>query len=341
VKWREAERAVIDRDRRRVLAILGGMAASLPAVTAVRAGDGEPPVRIAVLKFGTVSWMLDVLRRHRFDRAEGVEIEIVELASGQATQVALQAGRVDTIVGDLLWVARQRASGADWAFIPYSAALGAVEVAADSLIRTLEDLPGKRLGIAGTPLDKSWLLLRLLSLRRFGRDFDSSVEKIFGAPPLLAEQFAAGRLDAVLTYWQFAARLEAKGARRLLGMDEVMRDLGIAERVALVGYIVSEHWAQTNRPRLVAFLKACRRAEDVLARSDEEWRVIAPRTGAASDGELARLRDEFRAGIPERDRNTEEDAARLYALLVGIGGETVAGPSTTLPAGTILGGFGS
>jgi NitT/TauT family transport system substrate-binding protein len=55
---------------------------------------------------------------------------VVELASCQATEVALQAGRVVRIVGDLLWVARQRASGADWAFIPYSAALGAVEVAA-------------------------------------------------------------------------------------------------------------------------------------------------------------------------------------------------------------------
>jgi NitT/TauT family transport system substrate-binding protein len=332
---------VIDTDRRRVLTILGSMAATLPVAPALSARDADAPVRIGVLKFGTVSWMLDVLRRHGFDRAEGVRIEVVELASGQATQIALQAGRVDTIVGDLLWVARQRASGTDWAFIPYSAALGAVEVAAESSIRALEDLPGKRLGIAGTPLDKSWLLLRLLSIRRLGRDLDASVEKAFGAPPLIAEQFAAGRLDAVLTYWQFAARLEAKGARRLLGMDEVMRELGVAERVALVGYIVSEQWAEANRPRLTAFLKACRRAEDVLAHADEEWGVIAPQTGAASKAELVRLRDGFRAGIPQRGGNMEEGAARLYALLASIGGETLAGPSATLPAGTILGGFGS
>lgn len=330
---------MIDTDRRRVLTILGSMAA-LGAAPAFSAAEDEKPVRIGVLKFGTVSWMLDVLRRHRFDHAEGVRIEIVELASGLATQVALQAGRVDTIVGDLLWVARQRASGADWAFIPYSAALGAIEVPAGSSIRALEDLPGKRLGIAGTPLDKSWLLLRLLSIRRLGRDLDGSVEKVFGAPPLLSEQFAAGRLDAVLTYWQFAARLEAKGARRLLGMDEVMRALGVGERVALVGYIVSERWAEANRARLTAFLRACRRAENVLAGADDEWRAIAPQTGATSDAELARLRDGFRAGIPERGGDTEESAARVYALLVGIGGE-LAGPSSTLPPGTILGGFGS
>jgi NitT/TauT family transport system substrate-binding protein len=329
---------VIDTDRRRVLTILGGMAAALSAAPARAA---QPPVRIGVLKFGTVSWMLDVLRRHGFDRSAGVAVEIVELASGQATQVALQAGRVDTIVGDLLWVARQRAAGTDWAFIPYSAALGAVEVPAASPLRAFEDLPGKRLGIAGTPLDKSWLLLRLLSIRRLGRDLDGTVEKAFGAPPLLSEQLDAGRLDAVLTYWQFAARLEAKGARRLIGMDEVMSALGVPDRVALVGYIVSERWAEANRARLAAFLEACRRAQDLLAASDEEWQVIAPQTGAASEAELVKLRDGFRAGIPERGAAMKESAAQLYALLVGIGGERLAGPSSTLPAGTLLDGFGS
>src|SRR5215470_17704740 len=80
----------------------------------------ERSLRIGILKFGTVSWMLDVMRRHKLDQEAGVRVDIVELAGAQATQVALQAGSVDAIVGDLLWVARQRRSGADWAFLPYS-----------------------------------------------------------------------------------------------------------------------------------------------------------------------------------------------------------------------------
>jgi len=282
--------------------------------------------------------MLDVVRRHRLDEAERVQIEVVELAASQATQVALQAGRVDTIVGDLLWVARQRAGGADFAFVPYSTALGAIDVPAGSPIRSLDDLAGRRLGIAGTPLDKSWLLLRLLSLQDNGRDLDGAVEKVFGAPPLLGEQLAAGRLDAVLTYWQFAARLEAGGARRLIGMDEVMRALGVAEPVALVGYIVSDAWAASNREGFAAFLRACRRGEEILARSDDEWRAIAPLTGAAGDPELIRLREAFRAGIPPRQPNLPA-AERLYALLARIGGEALAGPSPILPQGTFLDGF--
>ena len=328
--------------RRDALALIGGTAgvwaaASILPAPALAAAASRP-VRIAVLKFGTVSWVLDVIERHGFARALGVEIEKVELAANQATMVALQAGRVDVVVGDLLWVARQRAGGADWSFVPYSTALGAVEVPADSPIRSLEGLRGRRLGIAGTALDKSWLLLRLLAQRRWGRDLDDEVEKSFGAPPLLAELLAGGRLDAVLTYWQFAARLEASGMRRLIGMDEVMLELGIEEKVPLVGYIVSAAWAAANRTSFSAFLRTCRNAEAILRTSDDEWERIARLTGAASPGELARLREGFRAGIPA-GKIPVEAAERLYAMLAAIGGEALAGPSPTLPPGTFLDGF--
>ncbi|HEX3501518.1 MAG TPA: PhnD/SsuA/transferrin family substrate-binding protein [Stellaceae bacterium] len=328
-------------NRRRMLGILG--AAALAAADTRHAGAAEPPVvRIGILQFGSVAWQLDIIRRHGLAEAEGVAIEPVILAANQATLVALQAGSVDVIVSDLLWVARQRASGADWSFRPYSTALGAVEVTAASPIRSLADLPGHRLGIAGTSLDKSWLLLRLLSRKEDGRDLDDIVEKSFGAPPLLAEQLAAGRLDAVLTYWQFAARLEARGARRLLGMGEAVRALGIAEPVPLVGYVLSTGWARQHAAACAAFFRACRRAEEILRRSDEEWQVIAPLTGAADAAELERLRAAYREGIPRGDETAMRAAAAdLYDLLAGIGGETLVGPSRTLPPGTFLDGFGS
>lgn len=328
--------------RRRALAMIGSTAIVPGAAVAIlsgmaRAAGQERVIRVGILKFGSVSWQLDVIKRHGLNRAEGIRIEPLELASNQATLVALQGGRVDTVVSDLFWVALQRSSGADWSFSPYSSALGAVEVAAESPLRSFDDLAGHRLGIAGTPLDKSWLLLRLLSLQRGGRDLDASVEKIFGAPPLLGEQLAAGRLDAVLTYWQFAARLEAGGARRLLGMDEAMRELGFAEPVPLVGYVVSRGWAMQNRSLVDGFRRACAQADDIMANSDQEWLTLAPLTGAASPAELDRLRDAFRRGIPPRpDRNGHEAAQRLYQLLARVAGRALAGTGTMLPEGIFL-----
>jgi NitT/TauT family transport system substrate-binding protein len=327
-------------DRRRFFGIAGAVGASIGlAVGSRRAASAEPVVRIAVLKFGTVSWTLAAIDRHGLDGAEGVRVELLELASNQATLVALQAGRVDIAVSDWLWVSRQRAGGADWTFVPYSTALGALIVPNGSPIRRLEELEGKRLGVAGTPLDKSWLLLRLLSIRRTGRDLDAAAERSFGAPPLLSEQLAAGRLDALLTYWPFAARLEARGARQLLGMDEVLHELGVERPVPMVGYVMSERWVRENEAALDGFLRAERKAATILAASDDEWRAIAPLTGAADPAELERLRDDFRAGIPRRWGAAERaDAERLYALLASIGGEALVGSSRSLSPGTFLDG---
>ncbi|MGN6551943.1 MAG: ABC transporter substrate-binding protein, partial [Pararhizobium sp.] len=76
-------------------------------------------VRVGILQYGTVNWVLDVIKRHGFDRQENVAIAPLALANNQATTVALQAGRVDVIVTDWLWVSRQRAAGRRYTFVPF------------------------------------------------------------------------------------------------------------------------------------------------------------------------------------------------------------------------------
>src|ERR1044071_1627332 len=68
-------------------------------------------VRIGVLKFGTVSWALDTMKQHKFDAANGIDVEIVYFAGEEATNVAMLAGAIDMIVTDWLWVSRQRSEG--------------------------------------------------------------------------------------------------------------------------------------------------------------------------------------------------------------------------------------
>ena len=107
------------------------------------------------------------------DAAAHIAIEPVELAAAQAAQVALQAGQVDMIVVDWLWVARQRGAGADWTLVPFSNAVGALIAPANSPVRDVPDLAGRTLGIAGSPLDKSWLILRAYATQRYGIDLDA------------------------------------------------------------------------------------------------------------------------------------------------------------------------
>ncbi len=296
---------------------------------------GVPTIRVGTLRFGSVAWELDVMRAHGLDAAAGVNVTPVEFAAAQATQVALQAGRVDTVVQDWIWVSRQRASGADWTFAPSSAALGAVVTPAGSTIRTAADLAGRRLGIAGSPLDKSWLMLRAYAQQAFGLDLDARVTKEFGPPPLLAEQLAAGRLDAVLTYWPFAAKAESLGMRRVLAMEDVVEALGLPPGVPMLGYVFSDAWAAREPQAVEGFLKAMQQARAILGASDEEWQRIAPLTGAAGQAELAALRTWYRRGVPGAwDAATQGAAGRLYDVLAAIGGPALVGPATRLAPGT-------
>ncbi len=317
--------------------MLASLTAAISLAPRGRAGQARAatPLRIGTLRFGSLGWELDVIARHHLAEAAGLTIEPVEFASNQAIQVGLQGGRVDMVATDFLWVARSRAGGADWTFVPFSNALGALIAPQDGAVRAITDLPGKRLGIAGSPLDKSWLILRAFASKTAGIDLDATAQKSFGPPPLLAEQMAAGRLDAVLTFWPFAARAEAAGMRRVLAVEDALAGLGIGAGAPMVGFVFSEAWAAKNRATLDGFITAARGAGSILDSSDAEWTEIARLTGASGPAELARLRDWFRQGIP-RDWGEDQRAAaaKLYGVLAAIGGPDLVGPAQSLPAGT-------
>ena len=78
----------------------------------------SPVLRASVLKFGTVNWELDTIKHHGLDTANGFTLDVTGVANGSAAKVAFQGGETDVIVSDWLWVARQRAAGKDYVFIP-------------------------------------------------------------------------------------------------------------------------------------------------------------------------------------------------------------------------------
>jgi NitT/TauT family transport system substrate-binding protein len=310
-----------------ILSLLAALLASPPA----SAGT----IKIGVLKFGTVSWELDVIKRNGFDKTEGIDLEIVPLATNNATAVALQGGSVDVIVTDWLWVTRQRAEGARYTFVPYSTSVGSLVVPANSSIRDLPDLRGKRLGIAGGPIDKTWLLIRALAQKRYGLDLDAATDKVFAAPPLLNEQIEQGRIDAVISNWNFVAQLEAKGFRKLIGAADAARELGIASDVPLIGYVFDEEWAVAHRDDVQGLIRASRKAKRLLGESEAEWERLRPLMQAPDQATFLALRDEFRRGIPQRWGDAERaDAGRLFAIMAALGGEDLVGKSRELQPGT-------
>jgi NitT/TauT family transport system substrate-binding protein len=291
-------------------------------------------VKVAVQRTGTFAWELAVIRAHQLDKQADIAIDAVELASPEAGKIALRAGNADIMVSDWLWVSRERALGAKLTFYPYSSALGAVMVAGASPIRTLADLKGRKIAVAGGAIDKNWLLLRA-ALKKDGIDLKSESTIVYGAPPLLAAKTLDGEMDATVNYWNFCAALEAKGFRRVAGIEDILPSLGASGRVAMIGYVFDEGWGSASRDLVARFIVMTRAAKEILSSSDAEWDRIAPLTGAPDAATLHAYRDRYREGIPRRPLADEEaDARVLYHVLATIGGRELVGPAAELDPGT-------
>jgi len=291
-------------------------------------------VRLAVQKTGTLAWEIDVARTHGLDSAAGITIASTELASPEAGKIALRSGTVDIIVTDWLWVSRERSLGANLVFYPYSSTLGAIMVPMPSSIRSLADLKGRKLAVAGGPIDKSWLLLQG-AMKQEGIDLKTDAAIAYGAPVLLAEKTRQGEMDATLNYWNICAGLEAKGFRRIAGIEDILPKLGAKGRTAMLGYVFDAGWAAKNRDRIGRFIEVTRKAKEILATSDAEWGRIAPLVGAIDQSTLQTYRKRYREGIPRRSIDDEEEDARtLFRVLSTLGGRELVGPEKELAPGT-------
>lgn len=321
-----------------ILAVAASFAVALTGISASYADDA-PTVRLGVLKFGTVNWEIDVIRHHGLDKANGVNLDVVGLANKDATSIALNAGDVDMIVTDWIWVSRQRDAGADYTFVPYSEAAGSVMVHPDSGIESVLDLDGKVLGVAGSPLDKSWLLLRAYSIQEFDKDIGELVEPAYAAPPLLNEKFTQREFDGVLNYWNYTARLRAAEMTELIKVQDLLPALGVPGRLALIGYVFSEEWAAENPEALAGFLAASAAARKIMVESDSEWDRLMPKTGAKDEGTLHAFRDGFRDGVPTNTGPVQaESIASAFEIVAKLGGRALVGRSKELAPGTVWSG---
>lgn len=314
-------------DRRMLLA--GASAVALWAGLPRFASASVATLRVASLKFGSLSWLLETIRAEGLDAKHAVQIDVREVATNQAGPVALLAGEADVIVSDWTWAMRQRSLGDKVRFAPYSSALGAVMVPNGSPVTSLEDLTGKRLGVAGTAIDKSWLLLRAYSQKTLGKDIAEFTRPVFGAAPLLTEEIRQGRIDAVLNFWTYAARLSASGFRQLLSMTDALKALGIEPVPALVGFVWREETETGKREALTSFLAAVKAGNQVLATSDAAWERLRNLVKPADDAEFAALRAYYRSGIPNGWGPAEtQSAERLTNLLIELGDKELMGSGT-------------
>ena len=312
---------------------IAAFAAATFCVSSLSALAETPTIRAAVLKIGTVNWELDTITHNGFDTANGFKLDVQPFADNGATRVALEGGEADLAVADWIWVARQRAAGKDYVFIPYSKAVGGMVVAKDSPATTLKDMAGKKIGIAGGPVDKSWLILQAYAEQEFGMDLAGETEQVFGAPPLVFKAGLSGEVDGAINFWHFMAKMKAGGMRELISVADASAALGLDPEVPLLGYVMKESFVAENPGVAKALYQASRNAKDLLASDDAAWDRLRGRMNAKSDAQFDTLRADFRLGIPKAGNVDPASADKMLQLMAKLGGDKLVGKAKTLPYG--------
>ena len=307
-----------------LLALFGG-ASAMAAEPGENANSRLPVLTLSVLQFGTAHWELDHLQRRQLDRAQGFELKVRLVADLPASRLAVASGSVDGAVGDLLWAQSRYAAGTPYLYLPFSSQIGEIVVAGDSAIERLADLPGKRIGVAGGPESLGWLLLQQVAGQQ-GIDLARDAQVQFAAPPLLSQALRRGQVDALVTYWHFAARLRAEsGSRSAFALADLLQALELNPDLPVLGYLFPQPWAAQHLALLGRFERALRQGKTELAATPAYWDAIRPLMRTEDDAVFAALRAGFVEGTPKPlDAGRIADLRRLLSL-------TGADPAQLMP----------
>ncbi|WP_286238443.1 ABC transporter substrate-binding protein [Neptuniibacter halophilus] len=268
-----------------------------------------------MLATGTVNWELQHISRQQLDLQNGFKLEITPVASLAAASLALTSGSADTIVSDWLWASERHAQGSGMRFLPFSSQIGDLVKAKGSNITSIRDLRGKRIGVAGGPMNKGWVLLQAAASKQ-GINLRQEAEIQFGAPPLLSQSLKKGRVDLLVTFWHYGARLQAEGYEVLISLEQLMQSLGLKSQVPMLGYLFPATYAEQHPELIAAFSRAVTGAKQQLNADMRYWQTLRPLMKAGSESIFQALVSGYRQGIPAPiSADQIADAARFYRII--------------------------
>lgn len=324
-----------------LFARLFALSVAILATPVLAQQDSADTLVVGVQESGTVQWEIETIRALALDRKHGLDLQIRPLADSRAGQIALQAGAVDVILSDFVWVGIQRSLGNMVTMVPHSLAVGGLMLPPGSDIANVEQLKGKTIAVAGGPVDKSWVILQAYYNSVTGSSLVDDASANYGAPPLVNELLGNSNADAALNFWQWNARAKTGGATQLLSVADMLKSLGVSEQPPLLGWTFTDETAAGKSTALTAFLDASFEAKDILLHQDTAWLPLQTLMGAEGDDALfLQLREDYRAGIvTSYDPANSAAAEEAFALLAEYGGSDLVGENDTLHVGTFWQGY--
>lgn len=276
--------------------VLGARGAQPRAVLAASATTGGEKPKQATVKVividGTQRFPLYVMRTRGIADKYNLKVEETPVSGPQAQYTAMQTG--DFQVSTTAWfpVVLMRAQGFKFIIVfPVSSYTDDIVVRADSPLKSMADLKGKRIGISGGPASSGTWIFRTEAVRFFEFDPMKEAKVQFGAPPLLIGLLENNELDAILIQNPQVVRLlETKKFRSLASFGDIWREK-TGQDVMLVTIVMNEDWAKANRDIAKRFVAAFKESAEYLKTHPEVWSEIAEQIGIKTETGAKLLRE--------------------------------------------------
>jgi NitT/TauT family transport system substrate-binding protein len=163
-------------------------------------------------------------RDNGFFQQEGVAVELIVFSNPLERDAAIQAGRLDGTISDLLAAAFLRAGGYDFMVTSLTDGRYGIVVSAQSGIKTLADLRGKRIGLSTNTIIQYTVDAQLDAVGVHMSEYEAVA---IPSMPLRLEMLLGGMIEAASLPEPLLTAAEAQGAVLLSTTDTSGVDAGV------------------------------------------------------------------------------------------------------------------
>jgi NitT/TauT family transport system substrate-binding protein len=247
------------------------------------------PLRVGIMTDAD-SMPLMLARDEGFFEQEEVNVELIAFSNPQERDAAIQAGRLDGAISDLLAAAFFAAGGLDFKVTSFTDGRYGIVAAPQAGIRALADLKGKRIGLSTNTIIQYTVDAQLAAAGLAITDYEAlAVPRM----PLRMEMVLGGQIEAASMPEPLLTAAAAQGAVLLSTTDTTGIDAGIM--------LFSKAVLDSRLADIIAFYRAYYRAALLINVNSDSYRSYL----VSQAGFPEAIRDQYRfvsyrrPGLPE------------------------------------------
>lgn len=271
-------------------------------------------VRFASAKGQTEGFLTDIIKAYQIDKKHGINLEVGKYDPLEAYK-AIEERKVDAGILAPYPAARAQLRGKDIRlFAPIRWNVTSLLVDQNSPYKTLEDLRGKKIGVA--PCGSSFFIDATITLASRGYDFKKDFKVIEGKTDDLMVQFNKGELDAIvmLAEPRVSKEISSGNMREIVRLRDLWKE-ATGDYAPCHSVSAYNDWIDAN-PKVAkrlsdTFIDAIQFIQtrpEVFMQQKEALRAI----GLQSESEIAQFRSMIPSIYPSRWDETSERNIALF-----------------------------